>query len=55
MGKPQKIIPIHYQKLVKIFELECFIVKRQKSDHLIMTKTLLKSKINSGNLGKEIV
>jgi predicted RNA binding protein YcfA (HicA-like mRNA interferase family) len=38
MGKPEKIVPIHYQKLVKIFELEGFIVKRQKGDHLIMTK-----------------
>lgn len=39
MGKPQKIVPIHYQKLVRIFELEGFILKRQKGDHLIMTKT----------------
>ena len=38
MGKPQKIVPIHYRKLVKIFELEGFVLKRQKGDHLIMTK-----------------
>jgi predicted RNA binding protein YcfA (HicA-like mRNA interferase family) len=34
----RKITPISYQKLVKIFELEGFVVKRQKGDHLILTK-----------------
>ena len=34
----RKITPIPYKKLVKIFELEGFTVKRQKGDHLIMTK-----------------
>ncbi len=34
----RKITPIPYQKLVKIFELEGFTVKRQKGDHLILTK-----------------
>lgn len=33
-----KITPIPYQKLVKVFELEGFTVKRQKGDHLILTK-----------------
>ena len=33
-----KITPISYQTLVKIFELEGFTVKRQKGDHLILTK-----------------
>lgn len=33
-----KITPISHQKLVKIFELEGFTVKRQKGDHLILTK-----------------
>lgn len=33
-----RITPISYQKLVKIFELEGFTVKRQKGDHLILTK-----------------
>ncbi len=33
-----KITPIPYKKLVKIFELEGFTVKRQKGDHLILTK-----------------
>jgi predicted RNA binding protein YcfA (HicA-like mRNA interferase family) len=34
----QKIIPIPYTTLVKVFELEGFVVKRQKGDHLILTK-----------------
>jgi len=35
---PQKITPIPYQTLVKIFEMDGFVLKRQKGDHLIMTK-----------------
>jgi len=34
----QKITPIHYQTLVKAFELAGFTVKRQKGDHIIMSK-----------------
>ena len=34
----RKIIPIHYQKLIQIFELDGFEVKRQKGDHILMTK-----------------
>jgi len=34
----QRIAPIHYRKLVKVFELDGFTVKRQKGDHLILTK-----------------
>ena len=30
--------PVHYQTLIKVFELEGFIVKRRKGDHIIMTK-----------------
>ncbi|MBN1934177.1 MAG: type II toxin-antitoxin system HicA family toxin [Anaerolineae bacterium] len=33
-----KITAIDYRKLVKIFELDGFSVKRQKGDHLVMTK-----------------
>lgn len=33
-----KIVPIHYRKLVQVFELDGFVVKRQKGDHLILTK-----------------
>lgn len=39
---PQKIIPIHYQTLVKVFELAGFVAKRQKGDHIIMTKPEVK-------------
>lgn len=35
---PHKITPIPYQKLVQVFELDGFTVKRQKGDHLILTK-----------------
>ncbi len=34
----RRIVPIPYQPLVKVFELEGFTVKRQKGDHLILTK-----------------
>lgn len=33
-----KITPIHYKKLVRIFELEGFQYKRTKGDHLIYSK-----------------
>ncbi|MFN3479299.1 MAG: type II toxin-antitoxin system HicA family toxin [Thermodesulfovibrionales bacterium] len=34
----RKIIPIHYEVLIKIFELDGFVVQRKKGDHIIMTK-----------------
>jgi predicted RNA binding protein YcfA (HicA-like mRNA interferase family) len=34
----KKIVPIHYKKLIKIFEIEGFKVSRQKGDHISMTK-----------------
>ena len=34
----QKIVPMHYSLLIKIFEMDGFIVKRTKGDHVIMTK-----------------
>jgi predicted RNA binding protein YcfA (HicA-like mRNA interferase family) len=34
----KKIIPIHYKKLIKIFEMDGFKVSRQKGDHISMTK-----------------
>ena len=37
-----KIYPVPYQTLVKIFELDGFILKRKKGDHIIMTKTGVK-------------
>ncbi|MGA7879154.1 MAG: type II toxin-antitoxin system HicA family toxin [Desulfoferrobacter sp.] len=33
-----KLVPIHYEILVKIFELDGFRIKRKKGDHIIMTK-----------------
>jgi len=34
----RRITPIHYRRLVTVFELDGFTVKRQKGDHLILTK-----------------
>lgn len=34
----KKIVPVHYSLLIKVFELDGFKVKRQKGDHVIMTK-----------------
>ncbi len=33
-----KITSISYQKLIKIFQLDGFEIKRQKGDHISMTK-----------------
>lgn len=33
-----KIVPIHYELLIRIFEKEGFVVSRTKGDHIIMTK-----------------
>jgi len=30
----RRITPIHYRRLVTVFELDGFTVKRQKGDHL---------------------
>lgn len=38
----RKITPIHYETLIKIFQLEGFAVKRKKGDHIIMTKAGIK-------------
>lgn len=38
----RKIAPVSYQKLVRIFERDGFVVKRQKGDHLILTKLTIK-------------
>ncbi len=38
----KKIVPIRYEILIKIFELEGFTVQRKKGDHIIMTKTGIK-------------
>lgn len=34
----RKIVPVHHVTLVGFFEMEGFTVKRQRGDHIIMTK-----------------
>jgi predicted RNA binding protein YcfA (HicA-like mRNA interferase family) len=34
----RKITPVHYEVLIKIFELDGFNISRKKGDHIIMTK-----------------
>ncbi len=34
----QKIVPVHYSLLIKVFEQDGFSVRRRKGDHVIMTK-----------------
>ena len=38
----KKITPIHYEILIKIFELDGFVIRRKKGDHVIMTKAGIK-------------
>jgi len=38
----RKITPVHYEILIKIFELDGFVVQRKKGDHIIMTKAGIK-------------
>ena len=33
-----KIVPIHYERLIRVFEAEGFVVARKKGDHIVMTK-----------------
>jgi predicted RNA binding protein YcfA (HicA-like mRNA interferase family) len=40
--KDKKIIPIHYKKLITVFENDGFSVKRIKGDHVVMTKEGIK-------------
>jgi predicted RNA binding protein YcfA (HicA-like mRNA interferase family) len=37
-----KLTPIHYQTLIKVFELDGFTVQRKKGDHIVMTKPGIK-------------
>jgi predicted RNA binding protein YcfA (HicA-like mRNA interferase family) len=45
MASKRKITPIYYKILVKVFEVKGFSVKRQKGDHLILTKPGIKRPI----------
>jgi len=38
----RKIIPVHYETLLKLFELDGFSMRRKKGDHIIMTKPGIK-------------
>jgi len=38
----RKIVPISYQTLVRVLELDGFVVKRMRGDHIIMTKSGIK-------------
>jgi hypothetical protein len=38
----KKIGPVHYEILVKIFELDGFVIQRKRGDHIIMTKAGIK-------------
>ena len=38
----KKITPLHYETLIRIFEVDGFAIKRRKGDHIIMTKANVK-------------
>ncbi len=38
----KKLTPLHYELLVKIFELDGFAVRRKRGDHIVMTKAGIK-------------
>jgi predicted RNA binding protein YcfA (HicA-like mRNA interferase family) len=38
MPDPQRLVPVDYRTLIRIFEQEGFRVSRQKGDHISMTK-----------------
>ncbi len=40
-----KLAPIHYEKLIRVFELEGFQIARQRGDHIMMTKAGIKRPI----------
>jgi predicted RNA binding protein YcfA (HicA-like mRNA interferase family) len=33
-----KLTPVDYRDLIRVFELEGFMVSRQRGDHIVMTK-----------------
>jgi predicted RNA binding protein YcfA (HicA-like mRNA interferase family) len=38
----RRLAPLHYETLVRLFELDGFALKRKKGDHIIMTKAGVK-------------
>jgi predicted RNA binding protein YcfA (HicA-like mRNA interferase family) len=37
-----KLTPVHYKKLIKVFELDGFRITRKRGDHIMMTKPGIK-------------
>lgn len=33
-----KLTPVHFEKLIKVFELDGFQIARKRGDHIMMTK-----------------
>ena len=50
----RKIVPSPYQKLVKVFELDGFTIKRQKGDQLVLTKLGVKRPVVIKKSPKEV-
>lgn len=50
----RKISPVHYSTLIKIFELDGFIVKRKKGDHIVMVKEGIKRPVVIKSSPKEV-
>jgi predicted RNA binding protein YcfA (HicA-like mRNA interferase family) len=38
----EKIVPISFSSLIRVFEMDGFSIKRKKGDHVIMTKLGIK-------------
>lgn len=34
-----RIVPIHYRKLVRVLEIEGFVLSRERGDHMVFTKS----------------
>ena len=49
-----KLTPIHYQKLIKVFELDGFQVVRKRGDHIMMTKPGVKRPLVIKTSPKEV-
>lgn len=49
-----KITPICYKKLIKIFELDGFVVTRRQGDHIVMSKLGIGRPLVIKAAGKEV-
>jgi len=50
----RRITPVRYRTLVKVFEMDGFTVKRQKGDHLVLTKPGLRRPVVIKSGGREV-